>query len=320
MRSGSGLFLGGLAALAGAVGALALLNRTLQRAGGDVRLPGERRHHRWEGHDLAYTVLGEGPPLVLAHGIYAGASSAEFRRNVEELSQDFKVYALDLLGAGASEKPARRYEPRDVAGQLENFAKEVVGSPTHLVASSLTAALALPAVVRNPRLFKKLVLICPTGYRGALDRPSGRLGDALYGAFRLPVVGDALYHALVSRRGIRFYLERTAYHDPKKVTETVVEEHYRAGHGPGAKYLPAAFASGKLNLGVGGYWPRVANRTMIVWGQQAKEPTPAALLKEFLGQNPRTAYRIFRNAALLPHVERADTFNREVRDFLTNRV
>lgn len=311
-------FLTVLGVFGGVVGGLAALNGRLANSGGDSAVAGfgERRYYRWRGGELAYTVTGEGPPLLLLHGIYAGASSAEFTRNVAGLSMDFKVYALDLLGCGDSEKPAREYRPADIAEQVEDFVKEVIGgSPTHLVASSLTAALVMPTVVKNPRLFKKLVLVCPTGYR-ALDRPSGRLGDFVYGMFRLPVVGEALYHALVSRRSIRYYLEKSAYHDPRKVTDEVVESYYRAGHGKGARYLPAAFASGKLNFAVGGYWPRVANRTMIVWGQQAGAASDLSQMDAFLSRNPRTAYRVFRDTALLPHAERPETFEREVREFL----
>ena len=108
-----------------------------------------------------------------------------------------------------------------------------IGGGTHLIASSLTAALVVPAAVRSPRHFKKIVLVCPTG-QGTLDRPSGPLGDAVLGLFEAPILGDSLYHALVSRAGIRYYLEKMAYHDPTLVTEGVVEDYYRAGHGPGS--------------------------------------------------------------------------------------
>ena len=301
-------------AAAGAAGGLWVLNRKLKRVPPPARLGGEARRYRWDGGKLAYSVAGEGEPLLLVHGVYAGASSLEFRANFEELSRYFRVYALDLLGCGFSQKPGRRYAPEDVTGQIEAFVREEIGGGAHLVASSLCAALAIPAAVRSPRLFKKLVLVCPTGY-GTLDRPSGLLGDAVYGLFRAPVLGDTLYHALVSRAGIRYYLERMAYHDPRLATDGVVEDYYRAGHGPGARHFPAAFVAGKLNLGVADLWPRVPQRSLICWGQKA-ETVPISDLNNFTRNNPRAEPRVFRNAALLPHVERAAAFNEEVRTFL----
>jgi pimeloyl-ACP methyl ester carboxylesterase len=304
-------------AVAGTVGGLAALNARLERIGGALSNPlgGETRYYRWRGRDLAYAVAGEGEPLLLVHGIYAGASSLEFRKNFAALSERFRVYALDLLGCGLSERPRRRYGPEDVRSQVEDFAREEIGEAAHLVASSLSGALSVPALVECPRLFKRAVLICPTGY-GSLERPSGYPGDAIYGLFLAPVLGDTLYHAIASRRGIRYYLERMAYHDPRLVTEELVESYYRVAHQKGAKYLPAAFVSGKLNFGVAEYWPRVPHRTLICWGQEART-TPVSEFEEFVRRNPRSEPRVFRDAALLPHDERAEVFNREVREFLS---
>lgn len=304
----------------GGIWGLALYNRRLERGGGELtnRLGGETRYHRWKGGDLAYSVAGEGEPLLLVHGVYAGASSFEFRKNFEELSRNFRVYALDLLGCGMSEKPARRYGPEDITSQVEDFVREEIGGQAHLVASSLSAALVVPAAVRNPRLFKKLVLICPTGY-GTLDRPSGRLGDVIYGLFMTPVIGKTLYHAIVSRWGIRYYLRSMAYHDPERVTEDMVEEYYSTSHQHGTRYFPAAFVSGKLNLGIAGLWPRVPHRTLICWGLEAKT-VPVNEAQRFVEHNPRSEPRIFKDSALLPHDERADTFNEEVKTFLLKKA
>src|ERR687890_1940785 len=227
-----------LLAIGGISGGLALYNRRLGGGGGRLpnRLGGEVRYYRWKGGDLAYSVAGEGEPLLLVHGVYAGASSFEFRKNFEELSKSFRVYALDLLGCGKSERPSRHYEPEDVALQVEDFVREEIGDPVHLVASSLSAALIVPAVVRSPRLFQKLVLICPTGY-GTLDRPSGRLGDVIYGLFLAPLLGNTLYHAIVSRWGLRYYLRGMTYHDPEFVTGELIEDYYRTAHQPGARYF-----------------------------------------------------------------------------------
>lgn len=303
------------AAAAGVLGGLWALNRRLEGGGcPPVSLGGDARRFRWRGRSLAYSVAGEGKPLLLVHGVYAGASSLEFRENFEELARTFKVYALDLLGCGLSEKPRRRYGPEDVASQIEDFVREEVGGGAHLVASSLSAALAVPVAVRSPRLFGKLVLVCPTGY-GTLERPSGLLGDAVLGLFEAPVLGDSLYHALVSRAGIRYYLKGMAYHDPARITDEVVEDYYRAGHGPGSRHFPASFVAGKLNLGVRDLWPRVPHKSLLCWGQEA-ETVPLSDLNGLVRNNPRTEPRVFRNAALLPHVERSETFNEEARKFL----
>ena len=210
--------------IASFVGGLAVLNKRLKERDDPPRLGGEERRYQWWGGNLAYQVAGQpdAPPLLLVHGLYAGASSCEFRKNFFELAEDFRVYALDLLGCGWSDKPRRRYAPEDIGAQVEDFSREELARPAHLVASSLSAALVMPIAVRSPRLFKRLVFICPTGLGGSLDRPSGRLGDLIYALLRLPILGDSLYHAIGSRRGIRYHLENMVYHDPKFVTDTLI--------------------------------------------------------------------------------------------------
>jgi pimeloyl-ACP methyl ester carboxylesterase len=308
-----------LLTMGGISGGLALYNRRLERGGEQLpnRLGGKVRYYRWRGGDLAYMVAGEGEPLLLVHGVYAGASSYEFRKNFEELSRNFRVYALDLLGCGMSERPSRGYEAEEVALQVEDFVREEIGDSAHLVASSLSAALVVPAFVRNPRLFRKVVLICPTGY-GTLDRPSGRLGDVIYGLFLAPIVGNTLYHAIVSEWGIRYYLGSMAYHDADLVTDELVADYYSISHQPGARYFPAAFVSGKFNLGVADLWPRVPHRTLICWGLEART-VPVREAQRFVANNPRCEPRIFKDAALLPHDERALTFNEEAKTFLLKK-
>jgi pimeloyl-ACP methyl ester carboxylesterase len=308
-----------MAVVGAAVGGLATMNRALAKVGEPAGIGGEERRYLWRGWKLAYRIAGESgaPPLLLVHGVYAGASSYEFQKNLHELAENFRVYALDLLGCGLSERPVRRYGPEDVAAQVEDFTREEIGTPAHLVASSLSAALVLPAAVRNPRLFKRLILVCPTGL-GSLDRPSGLLGDSVYALFRTPVIGDALYSAIVSRRGLRYYLSNMAYHDAGSITDGLVEDYYRTSHQPRSKYLLAAFVSGKLNMDLRDLWTRVPHKTLIAWGQEAGTP-PVSQAHRFVRRNPRAELKVFRDAALLPHDERAQTFNEEAKRFLLGK-
>ena len=55
------------------------------------------------GVNTHYIAVGKGPPLILLHGL--GASLITWRDNLEALSKNFRVYALDLPGHGDSDKP-----------------------------------------------------------------------------------------------------------------------------------------------------------------------------------------------------------------------
>lgn len=82
------------ASMAGCLVGLSVLNRRLRKVGEPARLAeGEERCYNWRGWRLAYRVAGEvgAPPVLLIHGVYAGASSYEFRKNFKKLSEDFRV-------------------------------------------------------------------------------------------------------------------------------------------------------------------------------------------------------------------------------------
>ena len=60
---------------------------------------------------------------------------------------------------------------------------------------------------------------------------------SIYGLFRAPVLGNTLYHAIVSRWGLRYFLRGMTYHDADLVTGELVDDYYRTSHQPGARYF-----------------------------------------------------------------------------------
>ncbi|MCX5948056.1 MAG: alpha/beta fold hydrolase [Cyanobacteria bacterium] len=117
----------------------------------------------WQGHRIHWTRSGAasaGPLVVLIHGF--GASVEHWRHNQNALAQQAEVFALDLLGFGASDKP-RSYladeaaEPGAVrycfdlwAQQVVDFLAEVAqaeGRPVHLIGNSIGGMVALDAAV-----------------------------------------------------------------------------------------------------------------------------------------------------------------------------
>ncbi len=305
--------LGALAAKAVAVGAVALVNRSLRLDDLPPTLPGRMHDWTWRHGRVRYTTLGDGPPLVLVHGVHAAASSFEMREIFEPLAQRFTVYAVDLLGFGKSERPAIHYTDELYAELVGDFLREVVGEPARVVASSLSAAYAIEAAIQRPELVDRLVLICPTGEAGVAR--SGLLSGALYWLVRSPIWGEALFNALVSRRSIRYFLERMVYADPAAIGDARVEQHRATGHQPNARYAPAAFIAGRLSIPLRPRIGRVAKPIMLVWGSEARRPPPseAAALR---AENPAVDVRIVEGAGLLPHDEQPKRFLEAIVPFL----
>src|SRR4051812_19938920 len=148
-----------------ALGALALYNKITESMAGelDTVLTGEQRRYPWKYGDMFYEVKGarDARPLLLIHGFAPGASSYEWRKNVEALSQDFRVYVLDLLGFGLSDRPAIDYTAETFADLINDFIREVIGKPTTVVAHGLSCAYVIADAYRRPQLFERLILVEP---------------------------------------------------------------------------------------------------------------------------------------------------------------
>jgi pimeloyl-ACP methyl ester carboxylesterase len=113
----------------------------------------------WQGHRIAYRQAGrQGPPLVLVHGF--GASSIHWRKNLPQLSEEHQVWAIDLLGFGASAKPQGMDYTFDTwAAQLAAFTEQVVGAPSLWVGNSIGCIVCLQAAVDHPDLVRGLSLM-----------------------------------------------------------------------------------------------------------------------------------------------------------------
>jgi pimeloyl-ACP methyl ester carboxylesterase len=306
-----------LAAAAGAaVGGAAIANSAIASAAPKLEpwFDGERAAYFWRGHRIAYTVRGSGRPLLLVHGIHAAASSYEWRHNFEHLAGRFRVYAVDLLGFGLSDRPARQYDAETYVALLLEFVRDVFDEPVAIVASSLSGAYAVAAAHRSPQNVAALVLVCPTGLT-RLNEPPSPLEAISGGALSAPIVGQSLYNVLVSEASIKYYLKNQVYAHESAIDSAVVAQMYATSHRPGARYAPAAFVAGGLNLDISEVFPRLSLPVLVVWGDAAKMAPPTDAL-EFLRENPSVKFEMIEGAGLLPHDEKAGEFNGIVRDFL----
>jgi pimeloyl-ACP methyl ester carboxylesterase len=299
-----------LAATAG----LALLNRSLELDDLPPTLPGRMHDWAWRDGRVRYTTLGEGPPVVLLHGLHAAASSFEMRKAFEPLAAERTVYAPDLLGFGKSERPPLHYSGEMYVDLVTDFLAEVVQRPCTLVASSLSSAYAVAAAVRRPDLVDRLVLICPTG--DARATPTEALGETAYWFLRLPIQGRAAFNALVSRPSLRYFLERRTFFDPACATEQLVEQHWATSHQPNARFAAAAFIGGRLSFPLRPYFARLTRPTLLAWGANAGF-TPVSQAQELLALNSRASLHVFERCGQLPHDERAEEFLAKVGAFLS---
>jgi pimeloyl-ACP methyl ester carboxylesterase len=299
IAAGTGLTLAGLAGINALVGS---------RSG---RLPealaeGERREYAWRHGRVSYQVAGEGIPLLLLHGTYAGASNYEWRRNFGPRAEGYRVYAPDLLGFGHSDRPALAYSDDLYTDLVHDFTRDVVCDACFAIADSYSSSFLIADAAANPCCYLSLILICPPPIE-ARNGTMG-LGARAFGALlRAPLVGTALYHRVVSCANIEAELSKV-YGRREAFDEDTVRYYHRSSHQPGAKWAASAFIAGMLKRDVRGEFRSLQMPVLLVWGDEAAY-TPVSNAAGYLAANPHAELRVFPECGSLPHEEYPEQFN-----------
>lgn len=309
-----GLVAGG----AGAIAAMAAVNAAVKR---DIPEPetgalgGEAGAYDWRLGRVFYRHAGSEAlfPVLFIHSIGVGARSFMWRRNFEPLSQDFRTFAVDLLGFGYSDKPPTAPYSADLYVELiSNFIRDVVGRPAGIVAHGLSAAFAARVADEYPELVESLVLVTPTGADNLSSRP-GMTGAAFYGLLHSPVLGSSFYNAMTSERAIRDYARDQLFYEKRFATSRLVSHYYAVSHLPGSQYAATAFISGYLNTDIREPFARLEQRVTLVWGKQdLVNPIEQAGL--LLRLNPRARMEVFDRCRQMPQEEHAVRFNALLRE------
>ncbi len=301
----------------GTLGVLSVFNRITESQAGelDTALKGEERRYPWKYGDVFYQVRGnrEAKPLLLIHGFGPGASSFEWRKNVDALSEQYRVYVLDLLGFGLSDRPSIDYTAETFTDLIGDLLREVIARPTVVVAHSLTCAYVIANAYRRPQLFERLVLVSPPTSLLEESLP-GLLPGILKYALRTPVIGQSLYNILTSRRAIEGYFDRQGYHNPGLITDELVEYVYSSAHQSNSRFPAASLLSGNLHMDVYEPLARLQMPVMAIWGREDISPASEASAA-FKRVNPRIETRVFDNASEQLQDEQAIKFNALVKEF-----
>ncbi len=132
----------------------------------------EVRHIEIHGHRVAYRAAGDGPVIVLIHGM--ARSSATWRAVIPALAERFTVIAPDLLGHGESEKPRGDYSLGAFASGVRDFMTALGHERATVVGHSLGGGVAMQFAYQFPEHCERLVLVS-----------SGGLGDEVNLLLRL---------------------------------------------------------------------------------------------------------------------------------------
>jgi pimeloyl-ACP methyl ester carboxylesterase len=256
-----------------------------------------------------YAEMGEGPPLVLIHGL--GGSWPNWLENIPHCARNHRVIALDLPGFGESPMPGWEISIQSYGALVSAFCRALGIGPVPLVGNSMGGFIAAEVAVSQPTSVQKLVLVSAAGVSHArmARAPAETAGRMARAAAPL-----ALRHRerAFRRPKLRSRMVRQLFFRPGELPRELIWEIVQGGmHAPG---LVAAIR------GLAGYdildrLEDVEIPTLIVWGRNDLI-VPVADAVEYARLIPGSRLEIFDRTGHLPMAERPLRFNRLLDRFI----
>ena len=236
---------------------------------------------------IAYQQSGTtGVPVVLIHGF--GASFYHWRKNSPALAQEFRVYAIDLLGFGQSEKPTpgvgANYTFETWGQQIIDFCREVVGGPAVLVGNSIGCIVAMQAAVDGPEWVSGVALL-NCSLRLLHDRKRAtqpfykQLAPLLQNVLQIKPIGNFFFKQIAQPKTVKKILLQ-AYKCPEAVTDELVNYLLAPASEPEAADVFLAFTAYSQGPLPEDLFPRLSCPAIVLWGN-ADPWEPIALGRAF---------------------------------------
>ena len=272
------------------------------------------QHTTLHGHRVAYRQAGEGPVIVLVHGITS--SSESWERVMAPLAKRFTVLAPDLLGHGQSAKPRGDYSLGAYASGVRDLLVALGHERATFVGHSLGGGVAMQLAYQFPERCERLVLVDSGGL--------GREVSLLLRAATLPgseFVLPALTHPklLNAGRAVDGFLHRFGLN-----VNTDIGEMARGHATLSDREARAAFVHTlRTIVDPGGQRVNATDRLylaervpfLLIWG--ARDPIiPLAHGEAAHAQVPGSRLEVFPNAGHFPQLEDPQRFVEVLTEFI----
>ncbi|MDF5719549.1 MAG: alpha/beta fold hydrolase [Rhizonema sp. PD37] len=290
---------------------------------------GNQRDWVWRGWQTRYTYIRQAKnnqkttPVILLHGF--GASIGHWRQNLEVLGEYHTIYALDLLGWGASEKASANYSIQFWVEQVYDFWKAFICQPVVLVGNSLGSLVCLAAAASHPDMVQSIVMMSlpdPTLEQEAIPtwlQPAvARIKSIVASGFILKAV-----FGLVCRPKILSSWAASAYASRDAITDELLDIFVTPTQDENAvRAFIAIFKAATLTTyspSVKRLLPTLQIPMLLIWGQKDRW-VPPALAQQFAQYNQNIQLLTLENVGHCPHDESPEEVNKIILDWIDGSV
>jgi pimeloyl-ACP methyl ester carboxylesterase len=272
-----------------------------------------------EGISVAFTDVGQGEPaLLLIHGL--GSYLPVWQRNLDALSREHRVVAIDLPGYGKSSKANYEYSMAFYARVVDRVIEALHLSRVVLVGHSMGGQIAMTHALLRPGRAEALVLAAPAGFERFGPGEGAWLAEAVDKDYVARSAPEAIY-ANVAVNFSRMPAE----------ARFMVDDRLRVIGGP--DFLAYAYAVARsvyamIHEPVADRLPSIQVPVLVVFGEEDRMiPNPIlhggstrAVAESGVRQLPRARLVLIPHAGHMLQFERPDVFNRAVLEFLTQSL
>jgi 3-oxoadipate enol-lactonase len=256
-----------------------------------------------DGIRLFYYVQGQGEPLILIRG-YASAASMWYS-HVPQLSETLKVITFDNRDTGNSDRVEVPYSIKDMAEDTIALIEHLALGPVHLLGISMGGMIAQQVIWNKPELVETLILGCTTCNSG---QGMTRDPEVMEQFATLPELSD---EENVRRSLPVFFALETLTQRPDFVDEYIQKS--LAQRPPLTTFVRHKQAIQGFDLC--GQLPHITVPTLVQHGGADR------LLSVFNAEQlhkliPHSQLKIYDGLGHLFFMEDADTFNKDVVEFI----
>ena len=256
-----------------------------------------------DGIRLHVTEAGEGPALVLLHGL--SATHYNWEHTIPAFADRWRVIAPDLPGHGRSAKPDAPYTIDFYAGVIRSLGRTLGIREAVVMGNSLGGQIAVELALAYPAWTRALVLAAPAG---GFSSPLRAFGWVI-GAAAKP----GLLRALLPRSLGRCFYDRSCpgYEARRRLlAERLEHEDYPHFARAVARSVAGALAAGNQPIA------RLTQPTLLVWGENDSIVALSGS-RRLVQALPHARLHVLPRCGHLPMLEHAEHFNRIVGEFLS---
>ena len=267
---------------------------------------------RVDGVNIRYAEAGEGPVVLLVHGL--ATSMITWCRNMNALADaGYRAVAMDLPGYGGSGlADDRGYSPESASNFLVDFADVLGIDRFSVVGNSAGGLIAGVTALEYPERVENVALVGSAGLGKRLSWPLRLIS--------IPVVGELVYKPqMISKEA----LIKRIFYRPPEFLEEIIPEMVRVRCLPHGPYVMLRSVRSGVNLlglrpehhildRLGGLQAQL----LAVWGEDDLV-IPPIRKEDVLRTAPDSTVRVIRECGHWPHMEKPDEFNEILTEFLS---